>query len=145
MKPLIFLDIDGVLVTQRMLILRHPLWHYNRFDPPCVSQLNRIIAETGAEIVVSSSWRHDNWDILVKYIEEEGVTGLVRDRTPYRGGEPRGNEIAWWLHEEDYKGNFVILDDDSDMTHLHAHHLLTTMEKGLTREIATCAIDLLKG
>ena len=59
MKKVIFLDIDGVLNTSR--------WHNQvessklqdeygyLFDPVAVANLAKIIEETGADIVISSS------------------------------------------------------------------------------------------
>ena len=54
-RPIIFLDVDGVL---------HPFHgHQNlaqvtTFHRECMNRLGRIVTETGAEIVLSSSWRN---------------------------------------------------------------------------------------
>jgi hypothetical protein len=56
--PIIFLDIDGVLCTQ------HP-WKpgviaedgYSAFNEQCVQNLNRLIARTGAKVILTSSRR----------------------------------------------------------------------------------------
>eukprot|EP00927_Polykrikos_kofoidii_P045582 TRINITY_DN3961_c0_g1_i2.p1 TRINITY_DN3961_c0_g1~~TRINITY_DN3961_c0_g1_i2.p1 ORF type:complete len:228 (+),score=31.63 TRINITY_DN3961_c0_g1_i2:63-746(+) len=44
---LIFLDIDGVLVTRRLAT----------FEEPLLRNLKRVVDQTGAEIVLSSDWR----------------------------------------------------------------------------------------
>lgn len=61
MKKIIFLDIDGVLNTKD--------WHCRMtkdtprdefgyaFDPVAVANLAHIIDETGADIIISSSWK----------------------------------------------------------------------------------------
>ena len=53
MKKIIFLDIDGVLNSET--------YDKNRtagaIDPECAKRLNRIIKETNADIVISSSWK----------------------------------------------------------------------------------------
>ncbi|HZC25018.1 MAG TPA: HAD domain-containing protein, partial [Candidatus Binatia bacterium] len=56
---LIFLDVDGTLVTKRTLAERLALGLAGQAvaDPACVDALNQLIAETGARIVLSSSWR----------------------------------------------------------------------------------------
>ena len=63
MKKILFLDFDGVLNTER----HHEHCYENgivpvdkygyAFDPEAVANLKRIIDETGADIVVSSSWK----------------------------------------------------------------------------------------
>lgn len=52
---LIFLDIDGVLNGHDQH--RHPNG-YCGISPGCVYHLNRIVRETGAELVISSAWRY---------------------------------------------------------------------------------------
>lgn len=51
MKKLIFLDCDGVISTLKSG------W---KLDPEKLELLGRLLKETGAKIVVSSSWRHSN-------------------------------------------------------------------------------------
>ena len=62
---IIFLDFDGVMDTA---YYDHVLAKEGKpgndkygtiFDPYCVQNLKRIIDETGAKIVVSSSWKYD--------------------------------------------------------------------------------------
>jgi len=142
-RPVVFLDIDGVLVTSRSIGTWDSKYKCNRFDQECVKNLNLITDKTRAEIVVSSSWRVGNWPQLVEFLQVEGVTGLVRDRTPLRSMEPRGSEIGCWLHEEGFTGPFVILDDDTDMADLSPRLLRTSMEDGLTQAIAQRAIKML--
>ena len=45
---IIFLDIDGVLNTYNSM---------DRFCPKAVSCLNEFVQESGAKVVISSSWR----------------------------------------------------------------------------------------
>ena len=64
MERYIFLDIDGVLNTQRyyrqrqelLLPTRDPLGPF--FDPESVRHLAHIVAETGVDIVITSSWTY---------------------------------------------------------------------------------------
>jgi len=102
----------------------------NQFDPESVEYLNSITDETGAKIVVSSSWRSGRTvDDLQKLFQSVGITGEVIDKTSrlnfanWNTSVPRGCEIEHWIdtHKEllgqdkyDYK-SYVILDDDSDM------------------------------
>ena len=51
----IFLDIDGVIITD--MTLKERLKKNSLANPECIEQLNRIISETDAKIVISSAWR----------------------------------------------------------------------------------------
>ena len=57
----LFLDIDGVLNTKwwyTQMDRNTPREKYGyAFDPNAVANLKRIIDETGADIVISSSWK----------------------------------------------------------------------------------------
>lgn len=140
---LIFLDIDGVLIN-RAACMRG----FGLVDPDCVAQLNRVIAETGAYLVMSSTWRMGKniaeiKDQLLKW----GVIGKLLDKTPYFMDKDRGDEIqAWLTNHADIRGDimpvekFVILDDDRDMCHLLPFLIKSTMEHGLTEELANQAI-----
>ena len=54
MKKIIFLDIDGVLATPEYL--KDGLWALN---PDKQEMLGKILSETNADIVLSSSWRQN--------------------------------------------------------------------------------------
>lgn len=147
--PLLFLDFDGVLVT-----FHKPSGRLAKPNVDCVAQLNRITDETGARIVVSSSWRIDSMPkYVVDKLKEWNVSGDVIGQTPwierhnghYLEHADRGTEIMAWLvaHDKVY-GPIVILDDESDMGPLLPHLVQTTFEGGLTRHLAQRAIDHLK-
>ena len=64
----IFLDIDGVLNNQTLL------YHYglDYIDGDMVELLKHVVSATGAEIVLSSSWRLDGYSkkVVGKELEE---------------------------------------------------------------------------
>ena len=68
--PTIFLNLDGVLKTNRQLMnLRKQLLpimdkYCYLFDPEAVAKLKTIIDATDAEIVISSPWRCEGIDFL---------------------------------------------------------------------------------
>lgn len=62
----IFLDIDGVLNTKYWENMKVRDQYGHTFDPNSVANLARIIEETGAEIVISSSWKCLGLDTLQK-------------------------------------------------------------------------------
>lgn len=122
----LFLDIDGVL--------NHELWLHHAhvknlpspqfwFDPVCVDRLNKILSETGARLVVSSSWRSDanlkeQFAIVGLPTEFDKTIGMWQSRT--LGYNMRGEEIDHYLKEHDIdihtKHQYVILDDDTDFS-----------------------------
>lgn len=61
---IIFLDFDGVMDTAYYdhILSKEGLPSCDEygavFDPSCVMNLKHIIDQTGADIVVSSSWKH---------------------------------------------------------------------------------------
>ena len=119
---IIFLDIDGVLVTARsMRIARElrtpgPLTNLNKcFDEDCVNVLNRFIKASGAKVVISSTWRIGQTIVSMQDIMNEnkikcevvGLTGFDKDGI-------RGLEICEWLRSNEGKwSDYLVIDDDS--------------------------------
>jgi hypothetical protein len=126
MRRVIFLDIDGVLAPIRR-------WdRYGDLDRVCIQVLNAIVARSGADVVVSSTWRYGKTAAeLQQMLEAEGFIGSVVDTTPIGApGATRGDEIAAWLAQHDVSG-YVIVDDHVDMGELRAHLVQTQPAHGL--------------
>jgi hypothetical protein len=117
----IFLDFDGVVVTlndQRIALPNGKRVH--ELNRAAVANLNKIVKETGAKVVVTSTWRlHHSLEHLQGYLDRSGFTGKVIDGTMdlWRGeGEMakisnyRSKEIKFWLEKNSVE-NFVVLDD----------------------------------
>lgn len=151
----IFLDIDGVL--------NHCNTRHNvaptaaeplpiPIAPECMVRLNRLVAETAAKIVISSSWRtFAPWRDLGPALVRHGLCADVIGATPdlpndgtwlanweIRKGAPfaferleRGWEIAEWLAAHPEVTQFAILDDCSDMDVLKPWLVLTHPNDGL--------------
>jgi len=182
---IIFLDIDGVLNHEKWYKKRQEFksgmdqkeWsdHYPfyEFDPESVERLNKIIDQTGAVVVVSSTWRHGRRvEDLQEILYRVGFTGKVIDTTPSlnaRIGQesagytvPRGCEIDWWLEKKKFQRinwskerqlehietsevkNYIILDDDSDMLYSQREHFIqTTWKDGLNDDHMNKSIEIL--
>jgi hypothetical protein len=151
----VFLDIDGVLNhcdTRSDVVptMKEPL--PIPIAPECMLRLNRLIAETGAQIVISSSWRtFCRWQDLGPALVRHGLVGAVIGETPdlvndevwlenwrVREGAAftfekleRGWEIGEWLAAHPEVTSFVILDDCSDMDALIPWLVLTHPNEGL--------------
>lgn len=164
MIKIIFLDFDGVLNHEQFYVRRHQadLKGYgehpvSEFDFNSVKVLNHIIAETGAKVVVSSTWRGGrSIEELQAILDSVGFEGEVIAKTPSLRIEGdyilRGNEILKWIRDnkelitQDYNEfeNYVILDDDSDMLYWQKDNfLLVDRYVGLTYHVAFKAIRIL--
>lgn len=148
---LIFLDVDGVLNSTKFAVKMLEednvrIYAEDLLDPHSLRLLKRLVDETGALLILSSSWRKipESRRNLERQLEQHGM--WIADSTPCKGGE-RGDEITAWFSmiPSAQKCRYVILDDDSDMT-VHMKHLVqTSFDTGLTREHVDKAIKILMG
>lgn len=116
----VFLDIDGVLNSDRYVRERPPapagtFWSVDDLDPVGIEALNRIVERTGAKFVLSSSWRHHHTlEEITVLFRTRGFVGELIDVTPRLFGEPRGAEIRTWLCVQTAPpAAFAVLDDDA--------------------------------
>ena len=117
-------------------------------DERAICQLRRIVETTGAEIVLSSSWRwyKDQRNTVHKQLKRKNIDFI--DTTPIEITikMSRADEINAWLEKHPEIDNYVILDDEEikDIK-LIPHLVRTTFKHGLTRDKAEQAIKILKG
>jgi hypothetical protein len=158
----IFLDIDGVLVTRKhMLFLAESGYEKmvdanndEKFDPICVANLGKLIEETGAKIVVSSTWRYMGVGPLQKIFRDRKVSGEIiglttierfEDDSKIYAGECRGRQIQEYLEDHPEIENYVIIDDDSDMMECQLDNFVhTKFEDGFIDSALEKAIKILK-
>jgi len=146
----IFLDFDGVINSTSWVPdaddqphLSIP-WYAAGLDPDLVALVNEIIERTGAQVVVSSSWRQGaTLEWLQEVLEEVGFLGDVIGATPRISYNQRASEIQAWLagHGEDVE-QFVILDDYADAG-IEGHFVQTIPTVGLTPEDVEDAVTIL--
>jgi len=139
MDKIIFLDFDGVIVTRET--------RYKSGTSDCIGALVLLVAKTDAKVVVSSTWRYEGILKCREYLESWGFYGEVIDMTRLLYTDCRGDEIKNWIHENHYKGKFVILDDDKDMGEYTntPNFIHVDLMTGLTLENAIKAIEILNG
>ena len=153
----IFLDIDGVLCTPLSFrlnrLLRLPA-ERQRFDPVSLYWLRRVVRATGAEVVLSSSWRDGLLmmdDPFFRAAMRNLFRRLQRNGTPLtevtpmllRGG--KGADIAAWLGCNPCE--YVVLDDNdcfSEHPEVAARWIPIPDSKGLRRKEALAAIKRLR-
>ena len=152
---IIFLDFDGVMDTA---YYGHILGKEGRpsndefgavFDPICVRNLKEIIDKTGAEIVVTSSWKSlMTYRDMLNMWEQRGLPGELIDMTSTISTcRNRGDEIDAWLKECKDECQYVILDD-IDESNFNEHQLprliVVNPYHGLDMEAAERAVELLQ-
>lgn len=147
---LLFLDIDGVLVTYSTMEKRK-MENLGReseglFGQEFVDRLRTIVDKTGAFIVLSSACRIGRlsyYDVAT-YLAKFGIP--VIDRTDCLNyTRVRGEEIQIVLDEvEKDLVSYCIVDDDSDMLESQKPYFVqTTLWDGLTQDAAEKIIAIL--
>lgn len=142
----LFLDFDGVITTydSRWCI-----------DTEKLNLIDKIIQQTDAKIVVSSSWKvgNENVEDFKERIGMKRCSKNTKNETPFQKflnqiyditdsrGPWRGDEIQRWIdeHEEDIE-SYVILDDDDDFREEQLFNFVQTdTYEGITsREVKLC-------
>ncbi len=130
------------------------------FDPKAVANLRRIVEETGADIVISSSWKCMGLSEMEDMWEERNLPGKVIGITPNSVSDEllvdadidsiklfhiRGEEIKEWLkmHEKQVS-NYTIIDDmDNMLPDQQSHFVQTNPEEGITEEDVQKTIKIL--
>lgn len=141
---IIFLDIDGVLNLDTI--------RKKSFNKECVKNLNFIIKETNAKIVIISTWRLSmSLEELRKYFIKEGILGEIigctdlpkniDDFSSIVIAKPREREIGDYILENNSISNYVIIDDKTINL---PNTIKTEFHKGLTKVLADKAINILK-
>ena len=150
----IFLDFDGVMDTAYYdhVLSKKGLPGNDSFgtvfDPNCVENLKRIIDETSADIVVSSSWKYFmTYKDFLDMWEYRHLPGFITDVTPIPPNRRnRGDEIDAQLKECQIDCQYIIIDDLDESNfnpHQLSHLLVVNPFNGIDDEIADKAIQLL--
>ena len=146
-SKIIFLDVDGVLNSA------FDVDPNEEIVPKHVKILKQIVDETGAEIVVHSSWKYAP-EMLEKLSCALAEFDLcIRDIAPniLKGEIGREYEILQWLREHfsnpEKECNYVVLDD-WDLSSHFGHRMIQTWEPerrafGLDEVFAKRACEIL--
>lgn len=159
---IIFLDIDGVLNVYCEGRDEYGCTFHKHFE----DNLRWIINETGAKIVISSTWRMDGLSVMQEMWVKRGLPGEVIDITPTevdvveRGTcefydlVDRGFEIQQYIDDNNIT-SYCIIDDDNDMLPSQMDRFVRTANNqshpdcvdigyGLTRICSEKVIEILK-
>lgn len=165
MTKYLFLDIDGVLNTRRNLNRLSEKGKPCRdrygwlFDDIAVHNLKKALEETGAKVVVSSTWRIYGSGYIQKMWKDRHLPDVPFGSTPslvstkfhtnnslnkedeeeWEPFIPRGKglEVAAWLDKYAKRDDrYVIVDDEEKEFFIHQqpHLVVTDGEVGITEE-----------
>lgn len=128
---IIFLDIDGVLnsdLWEKSSNHKANNYPFNQFDPKAIKLFNKVVNETKAKIVLSSTWRLNHSLPEMKDIFKSvgivcDIIAFTPDLKTNNDAIIRGNEILKWCKENEetigckhlHYTDFAILDDNDDM------------------------------
>ncbi len=151
---MILLDIDGVLVTtaawRPVEILADG---FMKFNGKAAANLQKLILETGATIVLTTTHRinysTDTWKDIFKL---RGISANTISKINDRNSIPvmldRATEIKEWFHNGGNKQHFVVIDDDPSLnglpTILKNKCVITKPLIGLDEEATTSALRILR-
>jgi hypothetical protein len=145
----LFLDIDGVLNRGGFSSTAQS----TSFDPLAITRLNRLLAATGARLVLSSSWRYV---ILDGTMSLSGFEFLMRTHGLMRGAfydhtcgdevvPERGAQIKRWLAEHNVEGWAAVDDQPLQLGDASWRHVRTDPTQGLTDADAARLAAILGG
>ena len=148
----VILGIDGVLNSYQYLsrTSMEDAGFCNELDPQKVELLQKLVVQTGASIVLSSSWRESFENMmpldfvarnLLVALKEQGLS--ISSMTPLLTGK-RDEEIRQWLTCHTEVERFVILDDeDYNWKELRPNWVETSYYMGLTEKNVREAVKIL--
>lgn len=153
-KPVVFLDIDGVVETIYWEKASDGTWSYNVHkygheelnNKQAIGWLNELYNKVPYDIVISSSWRYKmNKDQFQELLVKSGFNPNIKviDTTPVLY-QQRGLEIQKWLDDNNFKGKFIIIDDDCDMCYLRPFLIRCDCQLGFTIYEYQKALEILK-
>ena len=148
----VFLDIDGVLNSYQYLsrTSMEDAGIYDELDPQKVDLLQKLVVQTGASIVLSSSWRESFENMMPLDYVARSLLAVLKEHslsiygmTPLLKGQ-RDGEIRQWLACHSEVDSFVVLDDEHyNWKELEAHWVKTSYYVGLTEQNLQQAVDIL--
>ncbi len=119
---------------------------HRNWNPVSLKALAEIIDRTGAEVVISSTWRLDYPDSewWTEQLNIAGVKARCIGITGQSRNAFRGREIKAWLAENPDVTEYVILDDESDF-YPGQRRILTDLDYGLRLEQVDAVVAVLNG
>jgi len=146
----VFLDIDGVLNIMSASYYSHRReYDGHKIEFHLLKRLEFLIERTGAMIVISSSWRNEDFVDYINNHHNFRYLDNIIGRTP-RDKHARGDQIADWLVTHPEVKDYIILEDEiSDVVindELESARIVEVdMNEGLSHENVMYAVKKLNG
>lgn len=115
MSKVILLDIDGPMIPVRAFFLPNQTPLASIFDPCATGMLLKLLNETDAKLVISSTWGTKGRDRCEELLSTNGIDPLhLHDDwvTPRKFSSSRFHEIKWWLDRHPEVTHYVAIDDE---------------------------------
>jgi hypothetical protein len=157
----IFLDVDGVLNSEETCEHWHEITQGGngfggffreedaitisdtKWGESLVGRVRKIVEATGANIVISSTWRrHFSIEKFKEMFKLYGWDVPVIGMTPKLSGG-RGVEINAWLKNNPVESYVIIDDVDQFLIEQRPYYVETNMMVGITEDDVTKAINIL--
>lgn len=138
-RPIIFLDVDGVLVHAGS---------NEHLDPACIAELDRLIVRTRARVLLTSAWR-DRYGVegTERRLVAAGFRGRLAGAIPSLPGRSRSEEINAYLNTVSRRVRYVILDDVpvdrallANWVHIDDVTGLTALDASLAARLLSCPL-----
>lgn len=165
---IIFLDIDGVLNSEdwfNKFIMNVKSGNTyngqnNMIDPDAINRVVKICKETGARIVISSSWRLNTITETIKdmyrYVDFLPLLKYIVGITPRISPGCYGKEIQSWIDncknnseytntEIENKIKYIIISNSTEILDSQMNNFIQTKTSyGITDDIANTIINMFK-
>lgn len=147
---LVLLDIDGVMLSGASWKKVENLDdNFSNFDKRAVANLQKIISETHASIVLTTSHKSrfsiSEWKNIFK---KRGIIVYSLETLDSSNYSGRKDEILHWFNNRTVVESFVIIDDDKSLNGLPVYIkercVITDSYIGLNENDARTAISILK-
>jgi hypothetical protein len=117
-------------------------------EPELAARLAAVLDATGAQIVLSTSWRIETGiEELRAELHASGIDGSwLLGATPEVDDDERWPEIDAWMREHGVAPeSVVIVEDFYDMGPLAARTVMTSADRGLDEAAASAIVALFTG
>lgn len=118
MSKIIFVDVDGPMIPVRAYFLPRQTKPATIFDPLAVAMLNRLIVDSDAKLVISSTIRSKGRDFVVALLFKNGIdpSHLHYDWcTKGKFTSQRMHEIKWWYEDHIPEVTHYVALEDEDL------------------------------
>jgi len=163
MTKIVFLDFDGVLLpdpdARAQAVEGLSTSNYLQkviFNTNCVANLNQLLKQSHAEIVLSTSWADGNSiSALSNCLLRNGIDPSCifeyddpsegNYMTPRQQGSNRGQEVLNWLSDHPEINTWVAIDDNPAILYLKTNYVRTHPDHGLDKDGVSKALSFLQG